>query len=136
MVSVAMSGSPSDDGYVRYLAEDEKGCSLYKQALLVYGERLEYYNQELAKYEAYIQAGTIRRKPQPKRKWCSTKEMNSAAKLPPKKPLPSKKPDPAAKMPRKNWLEYQTSLTETEALLESAVSGYYDRIPEDYIYIT
>ncbi|KAI9770364.1 MAG: hypothetical protein M1839_003206 [Geoglossum umbratile] len=135
MAFVATSSSPSDDGYLRYLAEDEKECPLYKQALLVYGERLEHYNQELAEHEAHIQAGTMRGEPQPKRKRRSTKETNSAAKPPPKKPSPPKKPDPTTKVSRKNWLEYQTSLAETEALLESVMSGYYDCVPEDYIYI-
>ena len=83
----------------------------------------------MAGYEAYIQAGTVRRG---KWKRCSTKEMNPAAA---KQPSPPKKPYPAAKMPRRNWLEYQTSLAETEALLASVVSGCYDRVPEDHIYI-
>ena len=38
-------------------------------------------------------------------------------------------------MLRKNWLEYQTSLAETEGLLGLVVSGCYDRVPKDYIYI-
>ena len=40
-----------------------------------------------------------------------------------------------AKMSKKNWLEYWTSLAKPEVLLESVESGFYDLIPEDHIYI-
>jgi hypothetical protein len=45
------------------------------------------------------------------------------------------KPNTIAKMSKKNWLEYRTSLAKTEALPESVKSSFYDLIPEDYIYI-
>jgi hypothetical protein len=52
-----------------------------------------------------------------------------------KRPSLSKKPEPAVKMSRTKWLEYKTSLAETEALLGSVTFSCYDRVPEDTIYI-
>ncbi|KAI9765004.1 MAG: hypothetical protein M1840_007926 [Geoglossum simile] len=117
IASTMMSGYSTDDCYRRYLTEDEKECPLYKQALLAY------------EYE------TAQGEPWTKRKWYSTKEIDTAAEPPRKKLLLPKRPDPAGKMPRKKWLEYQASLAETETLLSSVASCCYDRVPEDHIYI-
>jgi hypothetical protein len=120
---------PNDEGYMQYLIEDEREYPLYKNVLLDYEEKLEQYNQELADYEIYTQTGTTHRV---KRQRSST---ITTTKLPSKKPLPPVKPNPVAKMSKKNWLEYRTSLAKTEALFKSVESDFYDHIPEDHIYI-
>jgi hypothetical protein len=119
---------PNDEDYMQNLTEDEEECPLYKNVLLDYEKKLERYNQELADYKTYTQTGTTYGVKQQRSSTITT------TKLPSKKPLPPVKPNPVAKMSKKNWLEYRTSLAKTEALFKLVESGFYDHIPKDHIY--